>query len=154
MTIYSTKTDTVRKVPVPDYLMARIPVSMNSFTPIVTTLSGKPLDQYSRNNTWKAFKRALDISMGAKVYRNKIITHAIAPDFVPYCLRHTFCTDLQKAGVDIRVAQYLMGHKSIKMTADIYTHIDDETIREAARKIEMKNRGVEHGGIMGGIKTL
>lgn len=43
-------------------------------------------------------------------------------DITPYSLRHTYCTNLASAGVDIRRAQYLMGHEDIKMTANIYTH--------------------------------
>ena len=47
-------------------------------------------------------------------------------DLVPYCLRHTFCTDLMKKGVDIRVAQKLMGHSSIDLTSTIYSHVDED----------------------------
>ena len=49
-----------------------------------------------------------------------------APDLVPYCLRHTFCTDLQKKGIDVRVAQKLMGHSKIDLTASIYSHLDED----------------------------
>lgn len=41
----------------------------------------------------------------------------------PHMLRHTYATSLYHAGVDIRTAQYLLGHESISVTADIYTHI-------------------------------
>ncbi len=72
--------------------------------------------------------------MGYKVYRNQLVPpYPLADDFVPYDLRHTFCTDLQKKGIDIRTAQYLMGHSDIQMTANIYTHADTSTIPEAAR---------------------
>ncbi len=39
-------------------------------------------------------------------------------------LRHTFATTLYHAGVDLRTAQKLMGHASIQMTANIYTHLE------------------------------
>ena len=54
---------------------------------------------------------------------------------MPYCLRHTYCTDLQKKGVDVRTAQYLMGHGAIAMTADIYTHVDDSQVLVAANAL-------------------
>ncbi len=74
--------------------------------------------------------------MGCRVYRNELIPpYPLAADFVPYCLRHTYCTDLQKRGIDIRVAQYLMGHADIQMTANIYTHTDTDIIVNAAKKI-------------------
>ncbi|ARP50599.1 site-specific integrase [Caproicibacterium sp. XB2] len=41
----------------------------------------------------------------------------------PHMLRHTYATSLYHAGVDVRTAQYLLGHESISVTADIYTHI-------------------------------
>jgi len=40
-------------------------------------------------------------------------------------IRHTYCTMLYNAGVDVKTAQYLMGHKDIKMTLNIYTHLDE-----------------------------
>lgn len=40
--------------------------------------------------------------------------------------RHTFCTDLHAAGVDIKAIQSLAGHKSITTTAR-YTHTDENT---------------------------
>ena len=76
--------------------------------------------------------------MGAKLYRNKITISAVADDLEPYCLRHTYCTDLQDAGVPINVAKYLMGHSDISTTANIYTHITEETIQEAAKKINQR----------------
>ena len=44
----------------------------------------------------------------------------------PHMLRHTYATTLYHAGVDLRTAQRLLGHSSIQMTADIYTHLEAE----------------------------
>lgn len=43
-----------------------------------------------------------------------------------HMLRHTYATSLYKAGVDIRTAQKLLGHTTIQMTANIYTHLEEE----------------------------
>lgn len=40
-------------------------------------------------------------------------------------LRHTHATHLKQAGVDLKVAQARLGHSTIAMTADIYTHVPD-----------------------------
>ena len=56
---------------------------------------------------------SMDIEMGAEIYRNEIIKSMVPDDFFLYNLRHTFCTDLQSAGVPINVARELMGHSSI-----------------------------------------
>lgn len=58
-----------------------------------------------------------------------------AEDFRPYILRHTYCTNLCRKGVDIRIAQSLMGHSDIRMTSNIYTHTDTSLILEAAKLI-------------------
>lgn len=71
---------------------------------------------------WRACKRAMDLELGAETVRNQIQEHKVAADLTPYCLRHTFCTDLQAAGVPINVAKDLMGHSDIDITANIYTH--------------------------------
>lgn len=81
-------------------------------------------------------KRDINISMGATVYRNQLIPPLpLAEDFTPYTLRHTFCTDLKKKGVDLRLAKELMGHADIKVTADIYDHADDESALLAAAQM-------------------
>ncbi len=59
----------------------------------------------------------------------------IAPDLDMYCFRHTYCTDLEAAGVPINVAKYLMGHSSIVLTSQIYTHMREDTLAEAASRI-------------------
>lgn len=44
------------------------------------------------------------------------------PMFSPHNLRHTFCTNMIDAGVKEKVVQYLMGHSSVTITLDVYTH--------------------------------
>jgi integrase len=43
-------------------------------------------------------------------------------DITAHIFRHTYASDLYKAGVDIKQAQYLLGHDDIKTTLDTYTH--------------------------------
>ena len=63
-----------------------------------------------------------------------------------HMLRHSYCTSLFRAGIDLKTAQYLMGHADIKMTADIYTHIEKEQIDKAAKKIgPIFNKGSKKG---------
>jgi integrase len=142
----------VRKVPVPDELYYELLERRGApFNPVfVQATTGKRHTENSRAGAWASFVKAMDDSMGAKwekvkardgKMRMKKVISVIAPDLVPYCLRHTFCTDLQDKGVPLKVASYLMGHTNISVTADIYTHITDGALSEAARLV-----GVSMGG--------
>lgn len=124
-----------RFVPLPDILYRRIK-NTPSLDYISPNEAGKKHDSSSYKRLCNRLYREMNISMGCRVYRNRLIPpYPLAGDFVPYNLRHTYCTDLQKQGIDIRTAQYLMGHADIQMTANIYTHADNSIIIEAAKLI-------------------
>lgn len=42
--------------------------------------------------------------------------------FSAHILRHTYCTRLFEAGLDVKEVQYLMGHSTPEMTMRVYTH--------------------------------
>jgi len=127
----------IRSIPIPDKLFNSLwEVRGMPLAPVfVQPTTGLRHTKSSMTCLWYNFKRELDISMGATVYRNQIIESNVAGDLVPYCLRHTYGTDLQDAGVPINIAKYLMGHSDISMTANIYTHTTETAIQDAADKI-------------------
>lgn len=53
-----------------------------------------------------------------------------------HCLRHTHASLLLKAGVDIKVISERLGHSSIRITYDIYSHLMPGMQSEAAQKLE------------------
>ncbi len=59
------------------------------------------------------------------------------PDITPHVLRHTFCTEMQRAGIDVKSLQYLMGHSTASVTLDVYTHTDYEVVERAFEKAAM-----------------
>ncbi len=120
-----------RIVPIPNDL-ADLICRTPKFEYIAQTRVGKKITNHDR--LWHSFKRQLNIYMGCKVYRNELIPpYPLAPDLVPYCFRHEYCSELARRGIDIRIAQKLMGHSSIDMTANIYTHVEKNDILQAAR---------------------
>ena len=148
--IDGTKTSNApRYVPVPEEILDKIKaLGKGPFDFVFTNKDGVPIKPHNRGRMWKSFKKAMHIEMGGRIYRNAIVPpYVVAEDLVPYCLRHTYCTDLQDAGIPINVAKELMGHSDIYLTAKIYTHYTDVSFRDAADKLESyrSNNGTASG---------
>lgn len=121
----------VRDIPIHSALLPRLTEAKGApDSPVFPTGTGSFQNENSLRRLWTGFLRELDIHMGAKLERNKIVESVVAKDLTPYCLRHTFCTDLQKASVPINVAKELMGHSDIQTTANIYTHKDQTVLHD------------------------
>ena len=116
--IRGTKTKNAdRNVPLPDELSRLIQKSLKSSNRASQSLCVMSYETLSRR--WHNLHKKI----GA------------APDLVPYCLRHTYCTDLQKKNIDVRIAQKLMGHSSIEITSTIYSHLDSDLFTITAEKL-------------------
>ena len=59
--------------------------------------------------------------------------------YSPHKLRHTAATLMLKNGVDTRALQEVLGHSNLN-TTQIYTHLDNAALREAARANPIGNR--------------
>lgn len=94
-------------------------------------------------------KDALFISKRNQRLSNRAIQHLIekylkeagldTSIYSTHKLRHTAATLMYKYGnVDIRALQAILGHENVS-TTQIYTHIDDERLREAVRSNPLAN---------------
>ena len=100
------------------YLEARNKMKKAAASPylFVNNRGGK----ISRQSIWKLIKKLNALSStGKNVY--------------PHTLRHSFATHLLEGGLDLRIVQELLGHKTLA-TTEIYTHIDKKHIKSLYKK--------------------
>ena len=63
----------------------------------------------------------------------KLLAAGLDPShYSPHKLRHTAATLMLKNGVDTRALQEVLGHSNLN-TTQIYTHLDNAALHEAAR---------------------
>lgn len=107
----------VRSVPLLDGLAAVLPKGkLRGY--IFTEEDGKSLLARSRaSRLWSDWQKAAGTTLTA------------------HQVRHGYATALLEAGVDAKIAQRLLGHAQISTTLDIYTHVRDEAIKDAAARM-------------------
>lgn len=57
--------------------------------------------------------------------------------FTMHSLRHTFCTIMYEAGIDVLTAKEQMGHSDVKTTLSIYTHLDKKYKKKNVDKMNV-----------------
>lgn len=66
------------------------------------------------------------------------------PHITPHVFRHTFCTNMASAGMDIKNLQYVMGHSDVGVTLNVYTHASfDRAAEQMARIIDFKDTDMQ-----------
>ncbi len=101
---------------------------------VFTTMFGKPLMTLSVgryiNSTVNAVNREEEKKAG-KEHRKPV---RMEP-FCPHSMRHTFATRALEKGIPPKVVQSYLGHATIDVTMNVYTHVTAELEREEIRKI-------------------
>lgn len=88
----------------------------------------KPGAEKSNNN------RRLSIGSIQIIVKKYFKMAGVLTKGTPHTFRHTFATDLLNQGVDIRLVQEFLGHKSVS-TTQIYTHITNKQLKNIHRKL-------------------
>jgi site-specific recombinase XerD len=85
---------------------------------IFTTRNGRPINQRNMQRTWRRITDRAEVE-------HRGIHH----------MRHTYGTTLGERGVHERVAQQLLGHADSRTSREIYTHVSEKMMGEAAQAI-------------------
>jgi len=104
--------------------------------------TGKPVTEAAVRSGWKCLWNMLE-----ELYNGRIPHKAgrrsdkypedwkYLPEIKMYDLRHTYCSMLYDADVDVKTAQYLMGHATLDMTLKIYTHLSEMKKQRSYEKL-------------------
>ena len=77
------------------------------------------------------YRKIRDIKISdAKLHPDKPL-----PKITPHVFRHTFCTNMANAGIDLKSLQYLMGHSDAGVTMNVYTHASYDHAEQSMQKI-------------------
>lgn len=105
------------------WLKKYLEIRQDKEKPLFIHYSGRK-DAFSSRLTQRSIERLV------KIYSIK----AGVPIFTtPHTLRHSYATDLLSQGVDLRIIQEFLGHRSITST-QIYTHVTNKRLRDIHRQ--------------------
>lgn len=144
-----TKNGKDRYVPIPDNLitylkLAKYNSNENKGSLIYPQKCGKMHTESSWKKTWNSYQNQLNY----QYYNESMKSIGLTPKsinaptgipellerFTAHQLRYTYCTMLYLSGVDVLTASKLMGHSNVKITLDIYTHLDEKYKKLNIRK--------------------
>lgn len=69
-------------------------------------------------------------------WKKKDIRSKLKPTITPYYLRHNFITMCWRAGLDPMVTMRIVGHADYRTTANVYTHLNQESIEKSRTDLE------------------
>lgn len=73
------------------------------------------------------------------IIKNACAQAGIKKKVSPHTFRHSFATHLVEGGADLRAVQEMLGHESIT-TTEIYTHLDNQYLRDVMMTFHPANR--------------
>ena len=123
----------MRKIPINDLLYDLLSEAKKSSkgTYVVEKAYGGRMSETAWKRLFESYMEALRTADG-RDEDSLCFADECFEEFTAHQLRHTYCSMLQWSGVDIKTAQELMGHSEYGVTANIYTHVDDQSKNNAA----------------------
>ena len=129
-TFKSPKNGKTRIVSVPQILIDYLNTLERHSPFVLTTAKGTMMTDDAWKRLFQSYMKDLNLQYGNFIDKPNKYSPIKAPmmitPFTPHELRHTFCTIMYEAGVDVLTAKEQMGHADVQTTLSIYTHLDDE----------------------------
>ncbi len=72
-------------------------------------------------------------------YFKKLLKEAGLRNMRFHNLRHTFATRCLECGIELKIVSKILGHSTIQITADLYTHVTNRAMQKAMIKFNKKN---------------
>lgn len=103
---------------------------------VFVTKNGRPIAPNGFNNAMKNIVSAYN-KLEEKKAREEKRKPVLLPHVSAHIFRHTACTRMAEAGMEIKALQYIMGHSNAAVTLDVYTHVHErEIVEEEMTKME------------------
>ena len=101
---------------------------------VFTTKTGGPvrgLNVAETLNNYVAKINKKEAILAKKEHREPVVFDRITP----HTLRHTFATRAFESGIPPKVVQQILGHSSLEMTMDLYTHVTEDVQAKEIQKL-------------------
>lgn len=141
---HMTKSDcSMRVIDVPQKLIDYMQSLPRDNVLIVHTVTGRVMTVSAWTALWSSYMKVLNRKYGTRTPADlermkkpgQHLFDMTIPPFTMHWMRHTFCTIMYLAGVDVVQARAQMGHADVTTTLKIYTHLDAAHKRKAADKL-------------------
>lgn len=131
------KTDAAdRYIPIPEELHEILAPLKEDDNTYVFNHDGKPLSQTSFKRMWVRLMAACGFAewrdSSKATGRTNDILKQVKPTITPHYFRHNYVTMLYEAGIDPFIAMKIVGHTDYQTTANIYTHLSEDTLQKAS----------------------
>ena len=105
-------------------------------TLVFTTKTGSPVRGLNVAETLNGYVKKInkrEKRLAEQENREPVIFERITP----HTLRHTFATRAFESGIPPKVVQQILGHSSLEMTMDLYTHVTEDVQSKEIQKLSV-----------------
>ena len=128
-----------RVVSIPKILVDYLRTQQDGCLYVLHNRHGQRLTEQAWKRLWQSYMQDLNVKYGYGGQQSKFRPGGLPmriETFTPHQLRHTFCTLMYFAGVDVLTARDQMGHKDISVTLGIYTALDKKFKKKKINRLD------------------